>query len=607
VNIKDRVWAERSAAAVIVALRDPTTVRLDYPHLAETLVAVSEHLSPTEAVGYAAQVIGVFLPMLQDRDKLIQVYDPLGQAVVVISPWLDADAAARAAAALGDGIRLTASYSITWASLAKALVAVCRRLPPPDATAHVNRTVDLILEICSAMPEKYKNFYGNRAGALLPLCGRLDEARAARVADAILAILGDNEKLEPNGLMSLTSFAEVLTAVAERLDAVRSLRASEELVRVLRKAKNVLIPPEQLRIALVSAWRRLDAAGAARVAEAVVAAVRDPGTSLEARTVFAGVFVTVGDRLAPAQADSLERALVDSFLLDLADVKSLRLSPKWPLGQPLAAVCGRAGAKKAARAAGAAGALTETICNPQTPIEALPPLVKALVVVGGRLSPEEASSRANRALAALASLWRTRMKPLDRVVLAEALAAAWTGVGPAEAGPHARRVVADLEDLLRDPKLTSFELRRLAEALVAVYWHLGPAERSAHANTLFAAHANTFLAALRNPKNARNLVDVGQFAGALLALCEHQDRPESLRVVDALLTVLSDPDTQQYTLELQKDAIKKVLIRLDEEHLRQILRHPSAVGRLQRLTLDVLGEAKHCSFRNTWDYLDRTR
>src|SRR5262249_6906369 len=147
-----------------------------------------------------------------------------------------------------------------------------------------------------------------------------------------------------NGLMSHTPFAEVLTAVAERQDAVRSLRASEELVRVLRKAKNVLIPPEPLRIALVSVWRGLDAAGAARVAEAIVAPVRDPETSLEARTVFAGVFVAVGDRLAPAQADALERALVDSFLVDLADVKSLRLSPMWPLGQPLAAVCGHAGA-----------------------------------------------------------------------------------------------------------------------------------------------------------------------------------------------------------------------------------------------------------------------
>src|SRR5262249_12707202 len=42
----DRVWAERSAAAVLVALRDPTTVAADYPHLAETLVAVSEHLPP---------------------------------------------------------------------------------------------------------------------------------------------------------------------------------------------------------------------------------------------------------------------------------------------------------------------------------------------------------------------------------------------------------------------------------------------------------------------------------------------------------------------------------------------------------------------------------
>src|SRR5262249_20325474 len=69
--------------------------------------------------------------------------------------------------------------------------------------------------------------------------------------------------------------------------------------------------------------RRLDAAGAARVAEAVVVAVRDPKTSAGARTIFASVLGAVGDRLDPVRADSLERALVDSLLTVLADVKSL--------------------------------------------------------------------------------------------------------------------------------------------------------------------------------------------------------------------------------------------------------------------------------------------
>ena len=83
----------------------------------------------------------------------------------------------------------------SWVPLAKAVAAVGRRLSPPDATAHVHRTADLILEICSATPLKNKP-YDQRAWAraLLPLCGGLDAARSARVADTILAILGDSAK-----------------------------------------------------------------------------------------------------------------------------------------------------------------------------------------------------------------------------------------------------------------------------------------------------------------------------------------------------------------------------------------------------------------------------
>jgi hypothetical protein len=608
VNIKDRVWAERSAAAVIVALRDPTPLRNDYLHLAETLAAVSELLPPTRASDHAAQAIGVFLPILQDRNKLSLVHDELGQAVVAISPWLDADVAARAAEALGAGIRQFPSHPGVWPSLAKALAAVCRRLPPPDATAHVHRTVDWIVESCSATPERDNISYQSRARALLPLCGRLDADRAARVADTMLAFLGNSEmKAE---VISPTGCAEVLTAVAERLDAPGNLCVAEELVRVLRKSESKVLPIEQLKIALVTMCRRLDASGAARVADAVVVAVGDPKTSAVARTIFASVLVVVGDQLDPVRADCLECALVDSLLTDLADVKSL--SPGRIEHRTVAAVaevCGRAGVKNAARVA---DALTETIRKPQTPIELLPPLVTALGVAGGRLPPGEASSRANRAITMLTSLRGTRTKPLERIVLAEALAAAWTGLGPIEASAHARRMVIDLEDLLRDPKLNPFEQRRLARALVVVYGHLGPAERAAHSNALLAPHTNTILAALRNP-NLDPWARI-QFAESLVALCMLLGPPEAVRVFDALLPTLSDLGMHGYRLDMHgyphgslEERVKKVVSRLDEPDLRRLLEHPVAVGDLQRIILDALGEPKHCTFRNTWDYLDRTR
>jgi hypothetical protein len=209
----------------------------------------------------------------------------------------------------------------------------------------------------------------------------------------------------------------------------------------------------------------------------------------------------------------------------------------------------------------------------------------------------------------LASLQSTRTKPLDRIVLAEALAAAWTGVGPTEASAHARTTVADLEDLLRDPKLTSFEQSRLARALVVVYGHLSPAERAAHSNALLASHADTILGALRHPKNNLDLPTRLQFAESLVVLSMLLDPPTAGRVFDALLPTLSDLNIQLFDMQLSRHrdgSIKKVLSRLEEADLRRLLEHPLAVGRLQRVILDVLGEAKYRHFRNTWDYLDWT-
>jgi hypothetical protein len=209
----------------------------------------------------------------------------------------------------------------------------------------------------------------------------------------------------------------------------------------------------------------------------------------------------------------------------------------------------------------------------------------------------------------LASRQCTRTKPLDRIVLAEALAAAWTDVGPTEASAHARTTVADLEELLRDPKLTPFEQGRLAQALVVVYGHLGPTERAAHSNALLASHADTILAALRNPRNNLNAAVRLQFAESLVVLCMLLDPPTAGRVFDALIPTLSDLNVQLFDAHLSRHrdrSIKKVISRLEEADLQRLLEHPLAVGRLQRVILDVLGEAKHRHFRNTWDYLDWT-
>src|SRR5262249_5193298 len=137
-NLADRVWAERSAAAVVVAVSDPRVEREDYPRLAESMAAVSERLPPDRAADHAAPATVVFLARLQDPAGQVLAYEPLGQAIVAVSPRLDAAAATRAAGALAALIRRPGFHPIAWPSVCRAVAAVCGRLPPADSAAHVN-------------------------------------------------------------------------------------------------------------------------------------------------------------------------------------------------------------------------------------------------------------------------------------------------------------------------------------------------------------------------------------------------------------------------------------------------------------------------------------
>jgi hypothetical protein len=607
VDLADRAWAERSADALLVELRDPLVERDDYPALAEALAAVSERLPPTQAADYGARALDVLLTLLRAPVGRALAHQQLLQAVVAIGPCLDAAAATRAAESLGAMIRQSDRTQALWPGLSTALAAVCQRLPASDAAAHVNRTVDFIIQARDTTEVKDKFLYLVQAQALGALCGRLDAARASRTAGAIIAILGDGPTVGgvKSEFITFRDIASVLTKVAERLDPPGGLEAAENLVLVLRRSSGtIVVDIEELRSALVAVCRRPDTAGAARVAEAIVAAVRDPKTAVLTRTLFADALAALAGRLTPAQAASLESAIVDSLLEGLADAKSRQF--RGFLGQALATACGRPGATGAARAA---EALAAAIRDPQTPLTTLKPLAAALAVVGGQLPPKEATAHANQAVEALDSLWVARTAPLDRASVAEALAALWTRLGPTDAAARAKRTAADLEGVLRDPKAAPNELSRLAIALAAVYNHLGPAERSGRANTV----AGALVAALRGPKH--NPVTVSQLSEALGTLCAHLDRPGAVRTADALLAVLDDPNVQPGAsgpilathldrLVLYETTLKKVAARLDERDLQRLLDHHLAVGRLQRALLDILAGSKNRSFRNTWDYLD---
>jgi hypothetical protein len=555
VNLDDRAWAERAAAALSAELRDPRTEREDYPILADALVTVSESLPPTQAAEHAARVFDLFLALRREPAGVYLAYNNLGRAIVAVSGRLDAVAATRAAEAIENVIRQSAAQPIAWPSDARALVAVCRRLPPSDAAAAVNRTVDFILE--TRRTAKVESHYPLHAAALGVLCGQLDADRAARVAEAIIAILGDGEVLGSTRTEFIMhgEIVDALTAVAERLGPPGALRATEGLVLVLRKAGPVIATTEKLRVALVSLCRRLDAAGAARVTDAIVAAVRGPKTSVEVRTVFADALVPLSGKLDPAQAAALESALVDSLLAGLADTKSLYFRAL--LVRALASVCGRPGAKSSAHAA---EVLSAAIRDPQVPLEHLKPLAAALAGASGQLPPGEAASHAHQVVDVLASLWVARTKPLERASLAEAMAAVWPRLSLTEAAAHARRVAPELEEALQSPKTVPIEIARLAEALTEVWKYLDPAEGVVRANSA----ADTLIAAIRRPRN--DIQTIAPLSQALTTLCACLDRPGVVRVVHVQIAVFNDLHIEryQYAFLANQNQFKQIAPRLDE-------------------------------------------
>jgi hypothetical protein len=584
-NLADRAWAERSADELLGALRDPLVERYDYPPLAEALAAVCQHLPPDQAADHAAQATAVLLTRLQDPVVQLLAYEQLGQAVVALSPRLDAAGANRVAGGLAAVMRQPRLHPITWPSISRALAAVCGRLPPRDSASYVNQTVDFILAARGATTDK--THWGLHARALAALCERLDAAGVARVREAILGMPGNAEEY--------LYVMEALAEVAEHQDAEGSLRTAEHLVLVLRKSKTNSPVSRMLKSPLVSACRRLDAAGTARVSEAIVAAVRDPQTSMLVHTLFAHVFVVLRGQLDPGRLASLEDALVSALVADLADVKH---SPaRYLLGPALASVCGRGGARSTVRAT---EALVAALRDPQTPLSSLKPLAEALVAVGGQLAPAEAALHAHRVVAVLGSLWVVKTAPGERASVAGALAAVWTLLGPDEAIAHARKTADELENAFRDADVAKTEHHSLAEALAAVYGHLGPAERVRRTNAV----ADALITALRRP--GTDIQTVRHMSRALAALCLNLDRPGAVRVADALFTGWGEHDVRPFRIDFRDETFKKVAVRLEEPGLRLLLDHPLAAGWLQRLILDVLGEAMHCRFRNTWDYLDRT-
>jgi hypothetical protein len=452
----------------------------------------------------------------------------------------------------------------------------------------------LVLASHSATDEKNKILYVIHAETLGNLSGQLDAQLAARVADALIAILGDSYETGTlrTEFIDHPSISKDLARVAERLDAPGSLRAAEALIPVLKKAgKSVIVEP--LSQALVGVCRRLDAEGSGRVAEAIALAVQDPKTPVLARALLAHGFAVVAGKLEPDQAAALESAIARVLVADLEETKPF--FARTQLLPALASVCGRPGTKSASRAA---EVLTAAIRDPQTPLTLLKSFSAALAAVSGQLPPEQASSHARQAAEALGSLWIAKTKHSERAFLAQVTVEVCTHLSPQEAAAHAKRMAVDLGNALQDPKAEPSELALLAHGLTAVCSLLDPAEEQARINSAL----DILVAKFRKPKNS--LLASGSLADALVTLWLRLDRHGLAPVADTLCAALGDPDFPVFALEFSGNVLKRIAARMDEKDLERVLDQPLTAGLVQRAILDGLGDAKHRYFRNTWVYLD---
>jgi hypothetical protein len=227
-------------------------------------------------------------------------------------------------------------------------------------------------------------------------------------------------------------------------------------------------------------------------------------------------------------------------------------------------------------------------------------------MVCAQLPPQEASSRRERALAELDSLWKARTAPRKRAWITVAQAVLWPHLDRTDAAARAQNAAAyfhgALDGALRNSNVDSLEIVSFVQALFAVCSLLEPAERSRQASS----GAEILVAMLRNKNQSIAFVGVSQ---SLVTMTAHLDQAGVVRIADAAFDLMDDPNIQTgnfgSTPSTRLDALfQKIAVRLDERDLRRLLAHPLAVGSPQRILLDALPGAQKRSFRNLWYYLD---
>jgi tRNA A-37 threonylcarbamoyl transferase component Bud32 len=440
----DAAAAARGAEALGALIRESDRIQGLWPGLSTALAAVCQRLPAPDADAHVNRAVDFILKAhdtTEEKDKTHY----LGQAPALgaLCGRLDAVRASRAAGAiiaiLGDGPTVGGIKSefITFRDIPSALTKVAERLDVPGA----QRAAEDLVLVLRRSSEKIVVDIEELRASLVAVCRRLDAAGATRVAETMAAAARDPKTPK----LARTLFADAHVALAGRLppDQVASLESAlvDSLREGLADAKSRHFGG-LLGQALATACGRPGATDAARAAEALVAAIRDPQTPLATLKPLAAALAVVSGQLPPKEASSHANQAVNAL-------DSLLVARTAPLDRAS--------------------------------------VVEALAAVWTSLGPIDAAARARRAAADLeAALRDSKAAPNEIAGFAMALAAVYSHLDPAERHGRANAAADILVAALQRPKKGPLTIAKLSDALAATCAHQDRPGTVRVANVLFA-------------------------------------------------------------------------------------------------------------------------
>jgi hypothetical protein len=442
----DVAGATRAAEELAAIIRQPdSTYR--WPALSTALAAVCRRLPSPDAATHVNRTVDFLIAArdaTKEKDKSPYSFQVL--ALGALGGRLDAARASRAAAtilAILGGGQTVGDYKLEFISdeyVAAVLAELAGRL---DAPGGLRAAEDLVLVL-----RKSRNpltAMKDLKAALVALCGRLDAAGAARVAEAMADAVRDPK----TSALVRALFADALAALGGRLTPEQAASLESALVDALRADladAKVAHLRGILGQALATACGRPGATGAARAAEGLAAAIRDPQTPLTTLKPLAAALAAVTGQLPPKEAVSHARQTVDA--LDALWVARTAPLDRASLAEALAAVWTCLDpADAAARAKGTAADLEGALRDSKATPHELCRLAIALSAVYDHLGPAERSARANVVPDALVTALRRQPNDLQmKLDLSEAPPTLFAYLDRTGALRTADAVIAVLDD-----------------------------------------------------------------------------------------------------------------------------------------------------------------